>query len=88
MTKGGFERPSTELQRHKLDTKTICLTETHHQPVPEVALSAGASWAVTTPKATSSVGGALGAEKDELSLPSTTPAQVSPSLSCLPYIRL
>lgn len=58
--------------RHNLDTKTIYLTVTHHQPVLEVALSAGAGWAVTIPKATSSVGGALGAEKDELSLPSTT----------------
>ena len=45
---------------------------THHQPALEAALSAGAGWAVTIPKATSSAGGALGAEKDEFSLPSTT----------------
>lgn len=72
--KGGIERPSTELQRHNLDTKTIYVTVTHHQPVLEVVLSAGAGWVVAIPKATSSVGGALGAE---LSLPRTTCSTVS-----------
>lgn len=72
MTKGGSECPGTELQRHKLDAKTICLTVTHHQPVLEAALSAGAGWAVTIPKATSSVGAQLSSTVSLIVLPSLT----------------
>lgn len=71
MTKGGIERPSTELRR-KLDTKTVYLTVTHPNPSWR-RLSAGAGRAVTIPrKAARPAEGAMRAKKNELSLPSTT----------------
>ena len=79
--KGGIERPSTELQRHNLDTKTIYVTVTHHQPILEVALSAGAGWVVAIPKATSSVGGALGLSSPFPAPPAQLSLIVLPSLT-------